>query len=65
MDTPSGAREGSLEGVSSEGPDNKYAPGDPGLDGTSDVNFNAVAPDRFKPRTYKSGGDIMTPAPLT
>ena len=52
-------------GDASHGVDNKFAPGEPGLDGTSDYDFDAIAPIRFKPGKYKSGGDINSPAPLT
>lgn len=32
---------------SSAGPDNKFAPGEPGLTGQTDVNWASVAPIRF------------------
>lgn len=39
--------QGAHEGIVPSGPDNKYAPGDPGITGQTDVNWASVAPIRF------------------
>ena len=40
--------QGHRPGVTPAGPENKFDPGEPGHDGTTDVAWSSVAPIRFK-----------------
>lgn len=40
--------QGHHDGIAASGPDNKFAPGEPGVTGNTDVAWSSVAPIRFK-----------------
>jgi len=51
--------QGHREGVTPSGPENKFAPGEPGVTGQTDVNWASVAPIRFKRDEPGSTGHLF------